>query len=72
MSTDIYMNSYLYTPKSTHLYIQDLSHCAVVANMLDSDIVVTEFEFKFHYYVHFSINTLRKAMVLLSYKLWVK
>ena len=37
----------------------------VVANVLDCDIIVSEFEIQSRYYVHFQINTLRKGMNLL-------
>ena len=33
-----------------------------VANVLDSDIVVSEFELQSRYYVQFRINTLGKCM----------
>ena len=32
----------------------------VVVNMLDCNIVVSEFEFKLRYYIHFWTNTLKK------------
>ena len=34
----------------------------VVANIQDSKMVVSEFEFQMHYHFNFSTNTLRKAM----------
>ena len=34
----------------------------IVANLLDGDIVVNEFELQSHYYVHFRTNTLEMAM----------
>ena len=34
----------------------------VVANMLDYDIVVSDFELQSRYYVHFRTNTLEKGM----------
>ena len=34
----------------------------VVANILDCDIVVSEFELKSRYYVHFRFDTFRKGM----------
>ena len=33
-----------------------------MAEMLDCDIVVSEFEFQSRNYIHFSTNTLRKGM----------
>ncbi len=36
--------------------------CGVGANMLDCDIVVSEFKFQLHYYIHFRANTLGKGM----------
>ena len=37
----------------------------VVANVLDCDIVVSEFELQWRYYVHFQTNILGKDMSLL-------
>ena len=37
----------------------------VVANMMDCDIVVSEFELQSRYYYHFLSNTLGKGMNLL-------
>ena len=34
----------------------------VIVNKLDYDIVVSEFEFQLHYYVHFWTKTLGKGM----------
>ena len=34
----------------------------LVANVLDCDIVVSEFEFQLRYYVHFWTNILEKGM----------
>ena len=34
----------------------------VVANVLDCDVTVSEFELQLHYYVHFRTNILRKSM----------
>ena len=42
----------------------------VVANALDCDIVVSQFELESGYYIHFRCNTLRKGMNLLSSQLW--
>ena len=39
-------------------------YLGVVANELDCDIVVNEFELQSLYYVHFRTNTLRKGMNL--------
>ena len=36
--------------------------CAVVANMMNSKIIVSEFELQSRYYVHFVINTLEKGL----------
>ena len=38
------------------------SPCFVVANVLDSDIFVNEFELQPRYYLHFHYNTLGKYM----------
>ena len=34
----------------------------IVANVLDSDIIVGKFKLKLRYYVHFQTNTLAKGM----------
>ncbi len=34
----------------------------VVSNMVDCDIVVSEFKLQLRYYVHFRTNTLEKSM----------
>ena len=39
-----------------------LETSCIVANMLNCDIVVSKFELKSHYYVHFQINTFGKGM----------
>ena len=44
----------------------------LVANMLDSDIVVSKFKLWSCYYVHFRTNTLEKPMNPLIPQLWVK
>ena len=36
------------------------STCGVVANVMDCDIIVSQFEFKSCYYVPFGTNNLRK------------
>ena len=36
--------------------------CDVVAHVLDCNIVVSEFKFQLHCYIHFWSNALRKAM----------
>ena len=41
------------------------SHCDVVANVLDSDTLVSKFELQSGYFVHFRTNTLRKGMIFL-------
>ena len=41
------------------------THCVAV-NMLDRDIVVSEFELQSRYYVHFRLVTFRKDINLLS------
>ena len=38
-----------------------------MANILDCDIVVTEFKLQLHYYDHFQANTLGKSMNLLIF-----
>ena len=45
------------------------SHHGFTANIMDLDIVVSEFE---RYHVHFRANTLRKSMNSLNSHLWVK
>ena len=37
----------------------------VVANMLDCNIIVSEFKLQLHYYVYFQTNTLGEGMKLL-------
>ena len=44
------------------LYIRRYSPRGALANALDCDIVVSEFELQSCYYVHFQINTLGKGM----------
>ena len=39
-----------------------LYNSGLVADVLDCDIVVSDFESHSSYYVHFQINTLRKGM----------
>ena len=39
----------------------------IVANMLDCDIVVSQFELQSSYYVHFRTNTLEKGMKPLTH-----
>ena len=51
-----------------------LTHCVcvcggVVANMLDSNVVVNDFELQSRYYVHFWIYTFGKGMNLLFLQL---
>ena len=36
--------------------------CGVMVNVLESKIIVSEFELKLHYYFHFRTNTLGKGM----------
>ena len=48
------------------------SPCDIVVNVLDCDIVVSEFELHFRCYIHFRTNNLEKGMSLLSPELWVK
>ena len=36
--------------------------CGVMVKVMDCRIVVSEFEFQSHYYVHFGMNTLGKGM----------
>ena len=38
---------------------------SIVANVLDSNIVASEFEHQSRYYIHFQTNTLRKGINLL-------
>ena len=40
----------------------EMSAHGIVANVLDCDIVVSEFELKSSYYIHFRNNTLKKGM----------
>ena len=42
------------------IFALERSFCGVVTNVLDYDIVVSEFELQSRYYVHFRTNTLRK------------
>ena len=39
-----------------------VSSCSIVVNILNCDIVVSEFELHSRYYVHFRTNTLGKGM----------
>ena len=50
----------------------DESFRGVVANMLDCDIVVSEFELQSRYYVHLRTNTLGKGINLLLPELCFK
>ena len=43
-----------------------------MANVIDGNIVVSEFELLLNYYVHFQINTLKKGIDFLIPQLWVK
>ena len=55
-----------------HILIRMLkggSPLSKAANVLDSDIVVSDFKLQLHYYVQFRTNTLRN---LLSLQLWVE
>ena len=45
---------------------------SVMANVLDFNIVVSEFELQWHYYIHFRTNTLGKGMNSLIPQLWGK
>ena len=48
------------------------SPCGIMANMLNSDIIVCEFKLQSHNYVHFQTDNLEKGMNLLvthSYRL---
>ena len=64
--THIYLSIYLY--QFTHIYlsiylsIYQGSPYNVVANVLDCNIIVSEFKLHLHYYVHFWTNTLGKDM----------
>ena len=40
------------------------SPCGVVANVLDCDIIVSKFEQKSYYFVHFRTNTLGEGVEL--------
>ena len=42
--------------------ISERSFRRLVAEVLDCDIIVSEFELKSHYYVHFRTKTLEKSM----------
>ena len=44
------------------MHIHDTSLCGAVAYVLDSDIMVTEFELQADYYIYFQIITPRKGM----------
>ena len=46
------------------------SYLGLVANMLDYDTVISEFELQSRYYVHFWINTFGKGMNLLILQAW--
>ena len=44
------------------IYLSEGSPRDVVANVLDCDIIVNEFELQSHYHVHIRTNTLGKGM----------
>ena len=44
----------------------------VVVNMLDSDIIVSEFKLQLCFYIHFWTNTLGKGMNPFIPQLWLK
>ena len=48
------------------------SFSCAAANVQDYDIVVSEFEFQWCYYVYFRTNTLGKGMTTFITQLWVK
>ena len=56
---------YLYTCYRTDTVLNGNSSC-IVANFLECDIVVSEFEFQSCNYVHFRTNNLAKIWILLS------
>ena len=58
MYLSIYLSLFIYL--SIYLSIRSLS--GVMANVLDCDILVSEFELQSRYYVYFRINTLGKGM----------
>ena len=62
----IYKYSKNITPKrKKNSYENFVNLCiqrGIVATVLNSDIVVSEFEFQARYYVHFQINTYEKGM----------
>ena len=45
-----------------HIYRVGWCPCGVVVNVLDRDIVISEFELQLWYYVVFQSNTLREGM----------
>ena len=46
--------------KQSLISYQCKSHCGVAVNVLDYNIVVSEFDLQLHYYVHFRTNTLEE------------
>ena len=64
--THIYIHIYIYNQKTTILYEFPSSRggCprGIMIKVLDWGIVVSEFELKSRYYVHFWTNTLRKGI----------
>ena len=50
-----------YSARINSLITVSRSHCSVVANVLDGEIVVSEFELQSRCYVHFRTITLRKS-----------
>ena len=50
------------TQSISSLYMGQGSFYSIVVNILDCDIVASEFEFQLHYYAHIWTNTLRKGM----------
>ncbi len=47
------------------MIIKDRGSSDLVANVLEFNIVVSEFEHQSHYYLHYKTNTLVKGMNLL-------
>ena len=48
-----------------HIYYSVGSPCGAAANVLDYEIVVSEFKLQSCYYIHFQTNTLGKGMNML-------
>ena len=62
----IYNNSrFITTVPNCFSYHSGITPRVELANVMDCDIIVSDFQLKSPYYVHFQTNTLKKGMSLL-------